>query len=51
MARPRTIDPSGEVVRFTISLPDKTRKRLQRKAKQQGVSLSEVVREALEKVA
>lgn len=51
MARPRKIDPTGEVVRLTVSLSDKTRKRLERKAKQRGVTLSEIMREALEKVA
>lgn len=51
MARPRTIAPNGEVSKLTVRLSDKARKRLERQAKQRGVTLAEVVRQALESAA
>lgn len=46
MARPKEIP--GDVVRLTVTLPATTRKRLERKAKQEGKSVAALIRDALE---
>lgn len=47
MARPRIIDPSGEVVRLNVSMDSRTAAKLEREAKRRGVSVSAVIREKL----
>lgn len=51
MARPRVIAPNGETRRIAAQVSDTTAKRLRRVAKQRGVTVAQVVRDALEQVA
>lgn len=51
MARPRVIDPSGEVVRLSLRLDSRTATKLEREAKRRGLTLSDVVREKLAKAS
>jgi len=51
MARPRTIDPSGEVVRMIVRIDHRTAQKIEREAKRRGVSVSEVIREKLAKAS
>jgi hypothetical protein len=51
MARPKHINPQGEVKRLVALVPVPVAERLEREAKKQGVPVAEIVRRALEKVA
>lgn len=51
MARPRTIDPSGEVVRVNVRVDHRTAAKLEREARKRGVTVSEVIREKLAKAS
>jgi hypothetical protein len=47
MARPRVINPNGEVRRIGVSVSEPVVQRLEREARKRGVTLSEVIRERL----
>ena len=47
MARPRIINPNGEVVKLTARIPEKIARDLQREAQRRGVTVGQVVRERL----
>lgn len=47
MARPRKIDPHGEVVKLSAVVPQKVARDLQREAQRRGVTVGQVVRERL----
>ena len=47
MARPRFINPNGEVVKLTARIPEKVARDLQREAQRRGVTVGQVVRERL----
>jgi len=51
MARPRMIDPSGEVVRVNVRLDHRTANKIEREAKRRGVSVSALIREKLAKAS
>lgn len=51
MARPRVINPNGKTRRVVSIVPEPTAKRLEREAQKRGVTVAQVIREALEKVA
>jgi len=47
MARPKTIDPNGEVVKLSAVVPGKVARDLQREAAKRGVTVGQVMRERL----
>jgi hypothetical protein len=49
MARPRTIDPDGEVVRMNIRIDQITATAIQNEAKERGITTSAVIRQRLKK--
>jgi hypothetical protein len=49
MARPRTIDPTGEVVRVNVRIDKRTATALQEEAKQRNMTVGAVIRERLAK--
>ena len=51
MPRPRVINPNGETRRIAATVAAPTVARLERIAKRRGVTVAQVIREALEKVA
>lgn len=51
MARPRVIAPNEETLRVATQVSETTARRLRRVAKQRGVTVAQVIRDALEQVA
>lgn len=51
MARPRVINPHGETRRVATVVAEPVARRLEREARRRGVTVAQVVREALERVA
>jgi hypothetical protein len=51
MARPRVINPQGETRRLVALVPVPVAQRIEREAKKRGVTIAQIVREKLEKVA
>lgn len=51
MARPRVINPTGKTRRVGAMVSEPVVRKLEKKAKEKGVTVAEVIREALEKVA
>lgn len=47
MARPRKIDPNGEVVKLSAVVPEKVARDLQREATKRKVTVGQVIRERL----
>lgn len=47
MARPKSINPKGEVVKLTARIPEKVARELQREAAKRGVTVGQIVRERL----
>lgn len=47
MARPRKIDPHGEVVKLSAVVPEKVARDLQREAAKRKVTVGQVIRERL----
>jgi len=47
MARPKSINPNGEVVKLSAVVPEKVALDLQREAQRRGVTVGQVVRERL----
>jgi len=47
MARPRTIDPRGEVTNLVVRVPLSLARKLEREAKRRGVSVAHIARERL----
>lgn len=51
MARPKHINPDGEIKRLVALIPAPVAKRLEQEAKKRGVPVAQIVREKLAKVA
>ena len=51
MARPKHINPGGETVRLVARVAEPVARRIQREAKQRGVTVAQIVREKLSQVA
>lgn len=51
MGRPQTINSGGEIRRLGLVLAEPVALKLEQKAKKRGVSMSQIIREALEQVA
>lgn len=51
MARPKHINPDGEIKRLVALIPAPVAERLEREAKKRGVPVAQIVREKLAKVA
>lgn len=51
MARPRTINPKGKTRKLSVVLAEPVARDLEKEARKQGLSLSEVVRQRLERGA
>lgn len=51
MARPRTINPKGEVRHLTARVPEPLARELEREAKRKGVTLGEIIRKRLSRAA
>jgi len=51
MARPKHINPTGEIVRLVAQVPAPVAQRIQREAKKRGVPVAQVIREKLSEVA
>lgn len=51
MARPKVINPQGDTIRLAAYVPAPLAQRIQREAKKRGITVAQVVREKLEKVA
>lgn len=51
MARPRTVNPTGPTRRVSVIVAEPVVRRLERRAKQQGISVAELVRRELDRVA
>lgn len=47
MARPRTINPKGEVVKLSARVPAPVIEKLEREAAKRGVTVGQIVRERL----
>ena len=47
MARPRTINPKGDVRKLTARIPEKVARELEREAKKRNVTVGQIVRERL----
>lgn len=51
MPRPKVINPHGDTRRVAADIPQPTAARIEKIAKRRGVTVAQVIREALEKVA
>jgi hypothetical protein len=51
MARPRKINPTGPTRRVGVTVSEPVARRLQKRAKRDGITLAELVRRELERVA
>jgi hypothetical protein len=51
MARPKSVNPKGEVKRMMVSVPKPVATSIEREAQRRGVTISEVMRERLSRVA
>ena len=51
MARPRVINPTGKTRRVGVVVSEPVVRKLEKKAKAEGISVAELVRRALEKAA
>jgi hypothetical protein len=51
MARPKHINPDGEIKRLVALVPVPLAKRLEREAKKRGVPVAQIIREKLSEVA
>lgn len=51
MARPKFVNPDGDTRRVAAIIPAPTAARIEKIAKRRGVTVAQVIREALEKVA
>jgi len=51
MARPRFINPEGKTRRVGVMMSEPVVRRLEKKAKAEGISVAQLVRQVLEKVA
>ena len=49
MARPRVINPKGEVRKLSAVVPEKVAQELEREAAKRGVTVGQVIRERLAK--
>lgn len=49
--REQVINPGGEIRRFGIVLAEPVARKIERQAKKRGVSMAQIIREALEQVA
>ena len=51
MARPKSVNPNGEIHRLALLVPVPLHEKLRKKAQRRGIPVSELVRELLEQVA
>lgn len=51
MARPKVINPNGEVKRVACNVPVPVARNIEREAQRRGVTVAEVMRERLARVA
>lgn len=51
MARPKKINPNGKTRRVGAVVSEPVVRKLEKRAREQGVTVSEIVRQALDKVA
>ena len=51
MARPRTIEPNGEVTSLKVRVSQKKKRELEKKAEKRGLTVGALVREILEEAS
>lgn len=51
MARPKSVNPNGEIKKLVALVPVPLHEKLRKKAQRRGIPVAELVRELLEQVA